>query len=81
MNVSPDEKIDEEPEFEEASAGVKSNEEEEVSADFGKDVNMIFKSLRSFLHMALISLFFQINIARRIIKISELQSNRYLNFI
>jgi len=37
MNVSPDEKIDEEPEFEEASAGVKSNEEEEVSADFGKD--------------------------------------------
>jgi hypothetical protein len=50
MNVSPDEKIDEEPEFDEASAGSKSNEEEEVSADAEskKDVNIIRISFKNF---------------------------------
>lgn len=46
MNVSPDEKVDEEPEFEESSSSSsdKSNDNEEVDADSepNKDVSLLF---------------------------------------
>lgn len=42
MNVSPDEKVDEEPDFEEVASSDKSNADEEVNADAepNKDVNI-----------------------------------------